>query len=56
MEKVITMVIDKLKILSYLSSEFFDSLLKNEQDLTQQFGVDIGMLLQNHAELEQSFK
>lgn len=55
-EKLLKETCQKLEILSYLTSELFDSLQKSEQDLSSSFGRELAELLRVHAELEQSFK
>lgn len=55
--KIVNELVEKLKVLSLLNSDLFDEVFKREEeDLSQIFGQQVGQLLYQHANLEQSFK
>ena len=56
-QKVIQEQVEKLKVLSYLNTDFFETLKKcDEAEVLQKFGPKIGKMLINQAMLEEKFQ
>ena len=54
-EKVIDDTVRKLMVLALLNEDFFAELRKNEEDVINQFGPNVGKLMIKHAQLEEDF-